>query len=566
MPKNKLKSQKQTQPLRQKQRQGQEQRSKFKNMLAPAVYREVFKTHFRVPRYGRTSKVPLALNAMQDEVIDNMDFLNIILKARKEGFSTLILSLAIVNCNEIPNYHGVFLADNDKNTKAIFRRANDILHNMPNFDISSIEITAERIIFKRTNSYIEIATAGRKSAFRGSDVHFAHLSEVAFFQYPEVYEAVLEAIAQGGIVFFESTANGMNMYQKLWSKAKTYPHGSAFKPFFFGWQLHPDNTITPPAGFKLTQEEAEYKAWAKDVHDIDLTDGNIAWKRHKLKSMPNPEKFPQEYPLSAEEAFISSGHSEFNKNKLALMIQTIPPHRKGLIDLNRRGELSWVDGKDEPWKVFELPQDGKEYLIGADTAEGVQDGDFDTAFVLDPETFVQVAEYHNRVDPDQFAYELNKGGRFYNHALLAVERNNHGYFVNSKLMTDYEYPRLYKEEKASDTMMTEVTMNCGFRTNPKTRPLMVDIAKRYIRKGLIKINSMECIHECLSFVRNPVGKPMHDVGAHDDRVFAMMIALYIADKYAGIRGLHGLSKRTRYHELVENVPPPTPSFDNRGGY
>lgn len=557
---------------------GNTTRNKFKNMLSKEVYRQVFKQVFRIPKYGKTRKVPFELNPMQELVLEEMDFSNIILKARKEGFSTLILAIAIINCNEMKNYHAVFLADNEKNTKAIFRRVEDIIKNAVNFDSDEIDIQGERIIWKRTNSYIEIATAGRKSAFRGSDIHFIHLSEVAFFQYPDVYEAVLEARAAGAIVFFESTANGRNMYCTLWNKAKTYPEGSNFKPFFFGWNLHPEytvealieqNVVAPSCmeGFTRTSEEKEYCQWAKDVHDIILTDERLFWKRWKLKDMPNPEKFPQEYPLTAAEAFLSSGNPVFNQRKLGAMTAIAPKYRTGSIDLNRRGELSWVDeSKNAYWTIFIYPQPGKEYVIGGDTAEGVDGGDFNAAYVLDPETWEQVAEFHGLLDPDQFAYELNKGGRYYNDALLAVERNMHGYTVNSRLFSDYEYPRLYQEEKDADTMMVEPTMNYGFRTNVKTRPLMVDVAKRYIRQGAIKINSIPCIDECLSFIINPVGKAIHDVGMHDDRVFAMMIALYVTDKYPEIRKDYGLAKRFKYHDHIKKYNTQNVKDAHRGGY
>ena len=539
---------------------------KFKNMLEPHVYKAIFKKHFRIPKYGGTTLVPYDVNPMQDNILENMDYMNIILKARKEGISTLVLALAVINCNEIPNYHAVFLADNEKNTKAIFSRVTDFLKHMEGLDLD-VDDSSETIKFHRTNAKIEISTAGRKSAFRGSDIHFVHCSEIAFFQYPDVYEAVLEACdsSGGAIVFFESTANGRNLFFSLWNKAQGYPRESEFKPFFFGWNMHPEYKRPVGPKFKLTTEELAYQVMVKEIYDIDLSLEQMAWKRWKLNSMPNPDKFPQEYPLTPHEAFLSSGNPVFRAKKLEDMKQTAIDYRIGSIDLNRAGELAWVDESTNGFtRLFEKPKPGKEYIIGADCAEGLEGGDFDAAYVQDAETGVQTAEFHGSVDPDQFAYELNKLGRFYNTALLAVERNNHGYTVNSNLYADFEYPRLYQEEKDSDTMIAEATMNYGFRTTQKTRPLMVDIAKRFIRKGLVKINSVPCIDECLSFVTNKTGKAMHDVGMHDDRVFAAMITWYVWERYADIRDIQNLSNKPSYHSLIKQTEDDGPRKAGRG--
>ena len=542
---------------------------KFKNMLEPHVYKQVFKKHFRIPRYGGTKFVPFDINEMQEDIIDHMDFNNIILKARKEGMSTLVLALALINCNEIPNYHAVFLADNEPNTKAIFSRVKDFLIHMDGLELE-VDDTTTTVRFLRTNAKMEISTAGRKSAFRGSDIHFVHCSEIAFFQYPDVYEAVLEAMdsSGGGIAFFESTANGRNLFFSLWNKAQGFPRESTFKPFFFGWNRHPAYSRPVSEVFTYSAEEKAYVEMAEQIYDIKLTKEQMAWRRYKLNSMPNPDKFPQEYPLTANEAFLSSGKPVFKAKKLDDMKQTAVDYRIGSIDLNKTGNLSWVDESTRGYlRLFEAPKPGREYIIGADCAEGIEGGDYDAAYVQDAESGVQTAEFHGCVDPDQFAYELNKLGRFYNTALLAVERNNHGYTTNSRLMNDYEYPRLYQEEKDMDTMMSTTTLNCGFRTNTKTRPLMVDLAKRFIRKGLVKINSIPCIDECLSFVTSNTGKAQHDVGMHDDRVFAAMIAWYVWDKYADLRDTLSLHNKPSYYSAIgKDEDDEGPRGVGRGGY
>ena len=45
-------------------------------------------------------------------------------------------------------------------------------------------------------------------------------------------------------------------------------------------------------------------------------------------------------------------------------------------------------------KVFKKPEYGKYYVIGIDVAEGLIDGDYDAAVVLDNTTLEQVATFH----------------------------------------------------------------------------------------------------------------------------------------------------------------------------
>lgn len=518
-------------------------------MLPFETYPKVLEKHFMIPYFGTTKLVPYKMTDMNKELLFNMDYKNIILKARKEGISTEVLAIALINCNEIPNYHAVFLADNDPNTTAIFDRVRDFDRNMVGLKMD-ITITDEGIDFHRTNSQMKVATAGRKSAYRGSDNHFAHMSENAFFKYPEVYEAVLESMADNGIVFIESTANGFNKYEQLWTKAvKGYPKDCEFKPFFFGWNLHPEYK-RKDEGFILSADEKDYQKHAKEAFNIDLSVEQMCWRRHKLNGMPDPEKFGQEYPLTPNEAFLATGNPVFNQSQIEYMMN----HKRGYtqcnLEISRKGEVAMYQDKFGPWEVYVPPQPGKDYILGADCAEGVADGDFNAIFVLDPDTREQVAQYHGVCDPDQFAYELNKAGRFYNTALVAVERNTYGFGVNSHLLNDYNYPRLYLEDRPTDELITEQSMKYGFRTNTKTRPLMVEIAKKYIRQGLVILNSSVLLNECRTFITNKTGKPTHDTGAHDDAVFAFMITCYILDNFEAVAPQHGMRQTVSYYQLI----------------
>jgi hypothetical protein len=491
-------------------------------------YKTAIEGYLKITDFETGEIVPFKLNYTQDKLLAEFAHNNVILKARKEGISTLILAIAIINCNEFKNFNAVFLADLSQNTKKIFERAKDIIKHA---DIKlDVDIQNEVIIFKKTGSTMIISTAGRKSAFRGSDVHFAHLSEAAFFEYVEVYEAVGEAMLPGAVMFVETTANGRNGLYDLWEMAQGYPKSTNWKPFFFSWADHPSYKLPVTEGFVLTDEEKETQVSYKLETGKDLTSEQLMWRRDKLKSMRDPAKFPQEFPLTASEAFLASGKCIFQTKMLDAMKQTAGDYRLGEILLNSAKKYAFFDKQSGYVRIFKSPEQGKRYVIGADTAEGVEGGDFNAASILDPQTKEQVAEVHILCDPDLFADILNKIGTYYNVALIAPERNMHGFTVVKSLVENYRYPNIYFEEDETDQMYSQVTDKFGFRTNRKTRPLMIDNMIYWIRSGSIKINSIPCINECLSFIRTSTGKEQADKGKKDDRVIALMIACYIISK------------------------------------
>jgi hypothetical protein len=126
---------------------------------------------------------------------------------------------------------------------------------------------------------------------------------------------------------------------------------------------------------------------------------------------------------------------------------------------------------------------------------------------------------------------------------------------------------MFQEQDNADNFVDEASDRLGFRTNVKTRDMIITNAKRLIRTGVIKINSNGCINECLSFVVNLAGKPEHDKGKHDDRVFAMMIALHCIDIYPEIKDrVDGKDDSAYYRNCVRNPERPSKNKGSIGGY
>ena len=78
-------------------------------------------------------------------------------------------------------------------------------------------------------------------------------------------------------------------------------------------------------------------------------------------------------------------------------------------------------------EVYRAPEPGHHYVIGVDVAEG-NPGSDDSAFtVLDKDTGEEVAALAGQLEPAVLAAAVDQVGRWYNHAGVLVERNNHGH-------------------------------------------------------------------------------------------------------------------------------------------
>lgn len=219
------------------------------------------------------------------------------------------------------------------------------------------------------------------------------------------------------------------------------------------------------------------------------------------------------------------GKTVFPQSRLRDLLKYTKPAVHYRIDLDK-SELV-IDEYGE-LKVFSQPIEGHDYDIGADVAEGLPEGDYSAAYILDHETGEDVANVHGHMDTDLYARQLDFVGRYYNNALLGVETNSVGHSVMNVLLNYTFYPNLYYHDQYNADSGKNDTKP-GWPTNNQTRPILVDYLISIVREAKIPINDEELINEMKTFVRNAKGKPQAQGkgttdGAHDDRVMAYGIA------------------------------------------
>ncbi len=155
---------------------------------------------------------------------------------------------------------------------------------------------------------------------------------------------------------------------------------------------------------------------------------------------------------------------------------------------NRRGELSTYLPHDE----------GERYVIGADVAMGVRNGDFSVAQVLDSKKR-QVAVWRGQVHPDYFSEVLYALGMFYNEALIICENNSHGILTCTRLGKDMAYPHFYTEVQV-DKITDKETVKLGFTTTAKTKPLVIDQLRASMREEELSLNCKTTIREMMTYI------------------------------------------------------------------
>lgn len=229
-------------------------------------------------------------------------------------------------------------------------------------------------------------------------------------------------------------------------------------------------------------------------------------------------------PSNAMEAFLTSGRPRFDTRVLTKWLNAAKEGVRGYVEHG-----GFVADDKGYVTVYEEPRAGSRYVIGGDTSQGLATGDRSAATVWEAKTWRLVAKWHGHIDPDLYADQLAALGKWYNTALLAVEINNHGFTTMNKLK-NLNYPMLFQMERY-DEIADKMRKALGFRTDRKTKPLIIDHMASCIREQLIEVKDKELISECITYIREENGGTNAQEGCYDDLVMASAIALFVLSNY-----------------------------------
>lgn len=445
----------------------------------------------------------------------------IILKGRQQGLSTAVGGYLYSQVSQKKAKKALVVTHKSDSTTALFNMTKRYHENVPAILKPSTSYSSRKeLVFDVLDSSYMVATAGGDGIARGETITHAHLSELAFWKESVANEnlnGLLQSIpdTEDTAIFIESTANGVSgPFYTMWKGAVAGENG--YLPVFIPWFIQDEYRTPAPKGFQRTPEEEEV------AEEFGLDDDQLYWRRLKI-NQNGLEMFKQEYPCKPEEAFLTTGRPVFDPEHIVDRMSKVsgPIHRMGLTlgewELHPQGELLCYHEHDP----------GETYYIGADVAMGVRGGDYSVAQVLDSQKR-QVAVWRGHVHPDYYAEVLNKLGRYYNEAKIAVESNNHGLLTVNDLYKIWHYPNVYM--KVIEDKMTDVdTPNLGFRTDVRTKPLIIDDLRASLRVKEIELNDKTTMQEMLTYVVKESGKLEAEDGCYDDCVMSLAIANHIHD-------------------------------------
>lgn len=479
--------------------------------------------------------VPFILTDEQRKLVENLGHQNIISKSRQLGISVVTVALSIRTCIVNDNTNCVLISHNQSSTNAVFDKLKQQFYSLPDWLRPKLIQNNRQALTFANGSSIVCMTAGNKDVGRGSTYNgIVHLSEYAFWKDQErQLKSIMQAVTSSATVIIESTSNGYNNYSTLFLSARNGEN--AFKPFFFNWingrslfKRQYDESVRlyrAKHDDKMLTEE-EYDEEEKALAKLGMTPEQAVWRRDKI-SISGLDAFHVEYPSTPEESFLATGSSVFYNTKVIKLQQALSQSKVMPIVLDKIVGLPQILRpyvQNKSLSVYQIPKVGMRYYIGVDVSEGLGGKhDYSTMFIMDRDG-KQVAEFrNNKIKPYLYADVVNAVGRWYNKALLTVEKASGGHSVIERLRYEHHYMNMTKYKTYDEFNRT--VWNVGFSTNNKTKSIAVNDAREWFDKGMVRIVSNGLLEEMKTFVAEENGAFNAVVGSHDDLVSALWLCI-----------------------------------------
>jgi hypothetical protein len=260
-------------------------------------YKEAIETEITIVNKDKL-EVPFVLNKAQNHFINQLsiNLLVVVLKARKMGFSSVALAIAVMKLIFGENERCVSMSFDSTAAGKQLERAKHFIRSLERFNGIKIPFkynSKSELVYEKKNeageivcvNTLRIGTAKSGSFGRGDDITFLHLTEVAFCtNMDELLTGVMQAVVNESPIILETTANGFNDFKKFWDNAVLQVNN--FLALFYG-------------------PEWEY---------------NQEFLESKKKEL-GERLFNQEYPMTQEEAFLTSGKCYFDVHILKELLK-----------------------------------------------------------------------------------------------------------------------------------------------------------------------------------------------------------------------------------------------------
>lgn len=560
----------------------------------------------------------IAWNRMSDRLARGLTLFLVFLKARQLGISTLVAAfqhwqvwrLEDIECSMVGHEKTLVYSFMDR-----LRTFHEELPDVPGIRRElrvlhqKARVPKDELYYSDRRTKITTVVAKNVESRGRSSAHVL-LSELAFYPDPEsLMQALLPQLPPVGSearkqcsVIVESTPNGNNFFRQLWDEAKR--EDTEWMPIFLPWMVQEDEYSLPlPKGYRFTnemiKEQERLSHIRKQIDGKSVTREQMYWREFTLESdyQGDQDRFDMEYPSDDDTCFLIKSKSIFKSHMRFLQACVVAAEKNAPKEFRKRDMVckgnylagrfnydrlpsifeptshkqrrlrpEFVQDKYGHVRVWSPPQPGHVYTIGMDIANGIGGRDWQVAHVADITSARQVAELRCQIEPDEFTDDCVALGYWYNTALLYPEINGIGTMVMKRIVSQWFYPNVGREEKWDEP--GPKANKYGFYTSDDKKDMLITHMYSLIKEHHYAIASGELLDECSVFMQTESGSFEADGAMHDDTVIACALALYAARQSPKIAHLlrdkrHdiptaadlGLSHAPTFDEIEERLLP-----------
>lgn len=515
----------------------------------------------------------------------------VVLKGRQLGCTTICLALDLFWAMKHPGMSGSLVTHTEEAREMFRATISMYMDGLPDKWKIPIEVhNRTQLIFKNRSrfSYQVAGTRKNTKLGKGQALTFCHCTEVSEFGDEEGMASLEASFAEHNpnrLFIYESTAQGMNHYVDMWDNALA---STTQRAIFIGWyrnQFYRKEKGSQEYRVywdgRLSPQERKWVELVKKLYDYEVDDEQIAWYRWNLAEKTRDEQtMKQNFPWTADEAFIMSGSNFFNPVRITdeykVAVKYPVNNFRFILRQNfEETELSQCSEKLQNLKIWDFPQAGAHYVIGADPAYGSSDwaDRFSAAvFRCYADGMEQVAEFNTAdCSPYQFAwvicylagaYMMNSNST----CMLNLEINGPGQAVMTEMTqlkrvaANSTTPEargvlnvvaniqnfMYKRQDTFGAPSAYHTM-----TNAREKERMFGTFKDGFERGYIRVKSPGCIDEMKNVVRTEgsLGAPGR---GKDDRIVAAGLATVTWIDYVRLRLVQQSLTREASRKLDES--------------
>ena len=270
-------------------------------------------------------RIKFVPNEAQLSLLGELWYLNIILKARQRGFTTLVCILWLDMILFNSNIRCGIIADTLPNSQVIFRDkikfAYDNLPDAIKEKRPAIKNEAGELLLSN-NSGIRVGVSMRSGTLQFLLIsEFGKICRKSPDKAAEIMTGSLNTVAPGQFVIIESTAEGQGgeYYELCMGAQALKQQGKAlgqmdYKFHFYSW-WDADEYEIDPTGVTMTEDDHRYFDKVEQEIGREISLRKRAW--YVKKRATQREKMRQEYPSTPKEAFETAIDGAYYSDEMA---------------------------------------------------------------------------------------------------------------------------------------------------------------------------------------------------------------------------------------------------------